>query len=469
MPDAAGAALAKALKDAAPAVAAAHLTIGRSIMRGRPHEALRHLRSAIELQGRRDPAVLTDLAECRRTTGDLDGARVLFNEVLRSTPDDPLTLVKLAKVEECGRDFGAALTLLDRLEAVDRPRVVDRLAKALRADIAARTGHLDEALRLLAGVVGPDSVGIDAGLAMGSILDRLGRPDEAFGCWTTAKWDLRALTGGGYDQAGAEECAAATREFFTASRMASLKPAGVRRDCPQPIFILGSPRSGTTLIEQSLTALPNIGAGGELPYMPDLAELWMEDERHGANALRDAYLAKVREDGVMQPGKAFFTDKNNLNDWHLGLITLAFPEAPVIRLVRHPLDVVLSIFSLRMEYGFNDGLDLESAATHYALVEDLVDDMLGRFPARCLTVRYEDVVGRQEKTLRAVLEHVGEPWDARCMAHQHNSRYGHTESYAQVSEPVYGRSVFRHRDYLGHLAPVVPTLRPAMERWGYGV
>ena len=468
MPDAAGTALADALKEAAPVVAAALEAHARTLIRGRPHEAARWLRRSIELTGARDTVVLTDLAECCKSTGDIDGARGLLKEVLTITPEDPLTLVKLAKVEECGRDFGAATTLLDRLGAVDRPVVVDRLARALRADIAARTGHLDEALRLLAGVVGPDSVGIDAGLALGGVLDRLRRHDEAFACWATAKRDLRALTGGTYDQAGAEECAAATREFFTTDRVALLERAQVRRDCPQPIFIVGAPRSGTTLMEQSLTALPNIGAGGELPYMPDLAELWM-DQRHDANALRDAYLAKAREDGVMQPGKAWFTDKNNVNDWHLGLITLAFPEAPVIRLVRHPLDVVLSIFSLRMEYGFNDALDLESAATHYALLEDLVDDMLGRFPARRLTVRYEDVVGRQEETLRAVLEHVGEPWDARCLAFHENGRYAATESHAQVSEPLYGRSRGRYTNYLENLRPVLSILAPVMERCGYEV
>jgi len=122
-----------------------------------------------------------------------------------------------------------------------------------------------------------------------------------------------------------------------------LPRAGVRSDVPQPVFILGFPRSGTTLVEQTLSAHPRISAGDELPLVNDitnimprmlasplaypeaLAELWMGDRREGLDGLRDYYLQKVQQMGIVSPGSDWFTDKMPLNEMHLGLIALIFP------------------------------------------------------------------------------------------------------------------------------------------------
>ena len=115
---------------------------------------------------------------------------------------------------------------------------------------------------------------------------------------------------------------------------------------PQPIFIVGFPRSGTTLIEQTLTVHPRIAAGDELPYINDitqimprllaspltypeaLAELWMGDQRDGLNELRDYYLNRAAKSGIFREGADWFTDKMPLNETHLGLISLLFPQSP---------------------------------------------------------------------------------------------------------------------------------------------
>ena len=158
--------------------------------------------------------------------------------------------------------------------------------------------------------------------------------------------------------------------FFTEGRMRTLPRAVPRTDTAQPIFIVGFPRSGTTLVEQTLSAHPRICAGDELPFVNEitdamtrtlnsplgypeaLAELWMGDRRHGLDELRDYYLAQVARLGIVEPDAAWFTDKMPLNETHLGLIALMFPRAPLIHVVRHPLDIMLSVFSNNLTHGF---------------------------------------------------------------------------------------------------------------------
>ncbi|MBV9527086.1 MAG: sulfotransferase domain-containing protein [Sphingomonas sp.] len=88
---------------------------------------------------------------------------------------------------------------------------------------------------------------------------------------------------------------------------------------------------------------------------------------------------------------------------------------------------------------------------------------------RYLPVRYEDMVDDQEASVRRMLDFLGEDFDARCLNFNENRRYARTASYAQVTEPLYDRSRFRYRHYLSHIEPVIPILRPAIERLGYGV
>jgi hypothetical protein len=198
----------------------------------------------------------------------------------------------------------------------------------------------------------------------------------------------------------------------------------MREDIAQPIFILGFPRSGTTLTEQTLSAHSRIVAGDELPFIADvtqamprilasplsypeaLCELWMGDQREGLDVLRDYYLQRVRQMGVIQTGADWFTDKMPLNEMHLGLITLMFPAAPLIHMVRHPLDVVLSVFSNHLTHGFYCATELETVARHYVLIADLVEAYRAEMELRYLRVRYEDLVMAQEATVRGMLDFI---------------------------------------------------------------
>jgi hypothetical protein len=253
------------------------------------------------------------------------------------------------------------------------------------------------------------------------------------------------------------------------------------------VFIIGFPRSGTTLVEQTLTAHPAISAGDELPFIADitammprmlnsplaypeaLAELWMGDQREGLDNLRDYYLQRARQSGILEPGARWFTDKMPLNETHLGLIALMFPASPVIHVLRHPMDVVLSVFSNQLTHGFYCAYALDTAARHYALIAELVASYRNEMALKYLPIRYEDIVADQEGSVRRMLDFIGEDFDPRCLNFQDNQRYARTASYAQVTEKLYDRSRFRHRRYVDQMAPIVPILQPAMDRLGYTV
>jgi hypothetical protein len=168
-------------------------------------------------------------------------------------------------------------------------------------------------------------------------------------------------------------------------------------------------------------------------------------------------------------GAGWFTDKMPLNEMHLGLIHQLFPDAPLLHVTRHPLDVMLSVYSNLLTHGFYCAYALESAALHYVLMTDLVEHYGREIKLPYLRVRYEDLVEDQEASIRRVLEFIGEDFDPKCLAFHENHRYARTASYAQVTERLYDRSRYRYRNYLPQLQPIIPILQPVIERLGYTV
>jgi tetratricopeptide (TPR) repeat protein len=444
-----------------------------------------HYYRALELSGARDPVVLANLALCLKNQGKMAAARSLYEESLAAAPDSLHALLGLARLEEADRDLSAAMALLERAEALtpENPN-----ARLLRATVLGRMGETDAALAILDSMrAAKATLGPIEWLEQGRLLDRMGRYDEAFAAFEAGRQRLREVSGQSYQEAHAQQLIARLRNFFVDKRLRTLPRARRRNDVAQPIFVLGFPRSGTTLLEQTLTAHPRIAAGDELPFILEiaelmprlldsplsypeaLAELWMGDHREDLDNLRDHYLRKVAQLGIVPQGVAWFTDKMPLNETHLGLIGLLFPDSPLLHVTRHPLDVVLSVFSNLLTHGFYCAYALESAARHYALVMDLVQHIGAEMKLNYLRVRYEDMVDDQEACIRRVMAFIGEEFDPSCLAFHENRRYARTASYAQVTERLYDRSRYRYRHYLPQLQPIIPILQPVIERLGYSI
>jgi hypothetical protein len=410
---------------------------------------------------------------------------------MRLDPNVFQTVYGWAQMEETDRNFVRAGELLDAAERLSPGNRSIRLSRAIlhgrTKDFASAVAILDEIERA------PDGGGLVGGLGplewteKGQLLDKMGRYGEAFAAYDAGKRTLREMTGQSYLADEASGLVERLRHFFTASRLKILPRAGVRSDVAQPIFIVGFPRSGTTMVEQTLTAHPRISAGDELPTINELtaiiprmlnsplaypeafADLWLGDQVEGLDNLRDYYLQRARQLGAVKKGAGFFTDKMPLNETHLGLIALMFPQAPIIHLLRHPLDVVLSVFSNHLTHGFYCAYDLETIARHYVLVMGLVEHYRREISLRYLPVRYEDIVADQETKVREIMSFVGVPFDRRCLNFHENRRYARTASYAQVTEKLYDRSRYRYRAYLKQLAPVIPILEPMIYALGYTI
>ncbi len=318
---------------------------------------------------------------------------------------------------------------------------------AARCTLLEARGAFAEALALLeSGPRNPELL-----LARGRVLDRLGRYAEAFAAFDAGKALHRASGGRTYP---ADEVAAMLARFggfYTARRVATLPRAPRRADLPLPIFLFGFPRSGTTMTEQVLSAHSAIAAGDELPllgetaeavprllasplsYPEALAELWMGEQRDGLAVLRDHYLRGAERLGALDRGIPFFTDKMPLNETHMGLAALLFPDAPMIHVLRHPLDVVLSVFGTLLTHGFNCAAELGTIALHYARMAEFVAHVRREMALDVLMIRYEDMVADLETSA---------PHHARCdraAVRARLPRLPHQPALRAHGQPVPGR------------------------------
>jgi tetratricopeptide (TPR) repeat protein len=445
-----------------------------------------HCRKALELLDTRPALVLANLATNLVNQGRIDEARILYQEADAAVPDNRQTLLAWARMEEADRKFAAAHALLDRLDTL----FADDAAVALtRAMTLGREKRYDDAIATIEASAARHTRALSPSemLERGRLLDRLGRYDDAWADFMAGKAGSRTMSGNVYDEAQQRATAERLKYFFRRKPLSLMPAVAPRNDVAQPIFILGFPRSGTTLLEQTLSASPIIAAGDELPlvhqiaaitprllaspleYPEALSDLWMGDKRDGLAEMRDHYLQRARHLGVMPEGARFFTDKMPLNETHLGLIGLMFPQAPLLHVIRHPLDIMVSAMSNIFTHGGFCGTTLESAAKHLVLAHELVAHYRQEMDLRYRAVRYEDVVHDQEATIRGAFDFIDVPFDPAVLGFEANARYARTASYAQVTEKLYDRSAGRYRHYLPHLAPVVPILEPLIERLGYTI
>lgn len=416
------------------------------------------LRHAIVIAGEH-PQLLANLGRNLQRQGVLDAAEPLLRQAVAAMPDALPPLAWLAELLEQARRYDEAGAVLDRAERLATAQGSDVTLQ--RATLLSRTTNWRDGLALL------DAEPVLSGGALlqrGRLRDRAGRYDEAWADFTTGKAALAARSGRQYDRDGV----ARSIDRMRAIGARGIAPAPVRPDVPQPVFILGFPRSGTTLTEQVLASHSRIRAGGELPFAADLDAIAARHAGAGlAVALRDHYLARAEAFGLVDGGAAFFTDKMPLNELYLQLLRLAFPAAPLIVVRRHPLDVMVSAMSHDFTHGFDCGYRLGDAACHLATMDALMADWLmgpGR-DAHILT--YERFVAAQREETDALMAHVGLATEPAQLVFHESLRFAPTPSYAQVQEPLNDRSIGRWRNYEEHLAPVRAILNDAIARGGY--
>jgi Tfp pilus assembly protein PilF len=437
-----------------------------------------HFRRALQLSGPHAPYLL-NLALNLLKQGRPDEADGYFSEAHVLAPQDAKTLAHWSTLYEGRGDLKRAQELLERAESVSSPEQVS----LLRANYQARVGRHTEALAILDGAA---TLAGDAQLQRGRLRERAGRYPEAWHDFVEGKRKL-AQEGGGleYKTQSIEGLFGLCREFFTRENLAALPRASTRTDVAQPIFITGFPRSGTTLLEQIVCSHSMVHAGGELTFLGDLSRLaeellpgperypgnlarsWTADRHYVAALFRDYYCARAEQYGLLEGGKSFFTDKMPFNEIYLPLLKMAFPRAKIIRAVRHPLDVCVSMLANNMSHGFACAYRVEDIAHHLAAVFDLVEHYRRESDPAEHVLRYESLVADQAGETRKLLEYLGLPFEEACLRFHENRRYAPTPSYAQVAEPLNESSINRHRHYAQQLQPYRARFAPLMAQYGY--
>lgn len=235
-----------------------------------------------------------------------------------------------------------------------------------------------------------------------------------------------------------------------------------------PVFIVGMPRSGTTLLEQILASNPGVYGAGELGVLDELLRGILGEAAlsypSGLASLSDAELAALGSDYLdrvwaLSPEATHIVDKMPANFFHIGLIHRALPQAKILHITRNPLDTCFSCYARLFTEPVNFAYDLGTLGRYYRRYMILMQHWQQTLPAdTILDVRYEDLIGDTESQAQRVMSYLGLPWDPVCLNFHANTRPVRTASLAQVRQPIYTSSVERWRPYEKHLAPLISAL-----------
>ncbi len=296
---------------------------------------------------------------------------------------------------------------------------------------------------------------IELNFALGKSHDDLGETAAAFACWTRANLMLRQVVP--YDEAQAMRKFDAVTGQFPAAAFEEAQGRGFAG--ARPVFIVGMPRCGSTLIEQILASHPEINAGGEINILERLID------RHGAEGYRavgEAYMARLAR---LHPGAVRVTDKMLGNYLRVGFIAAALPDARIVHVRRDPLDTCLSNYSRLFVENHPYASDLGELGRYYRRYAELMAHWRAALPdGRMIEVDYEAVIGDLPGQVRRLLDFLDLRWDERCLAFHETERFVRTASQCQVREPLYDRAVGRWHRYAGHVGALIEGLGPEAGR-----
>ena len=488
-----------------------HLLALCQLARGHNREAIGNIQEALQILPR-EPLLLHDLGRAYSGVGDWLNAAQAYVKAIEVDPLRAVNYLYLGPIyEQVGdldsaeRAYRRALELdpklataaaslasmyekANRLEEAERLTATaleqdpaDTIANLTRAQLDHRQGAHAQAVDRLRGLldrpISPWNRAI-AGGRLGAAYDKLERYPEAFDAFTLGKralLDGKLVTGvsGIYSF---EAIARVTRHLDALITDAPGTSSG-----PAPVFLVGFPRSGTTLLDQILSSHPRIAVLEERGVLLPAMREFLSDEAGVARLLsldaaaRDAQTQRYWQQATQALGQPLesrlLVDKLPLYTLIMPVIRRLIPEARFIFAVRDPRDVVLSCFM--HSFGLNEAmrhfLTLESSADYYTAIMDVGIASMERMPERVLRLDYEALVDDTEAQAKRLCEFLGVEWEAGMLRFYDTAkkRRINTPSYHQVVQPVYANARGRWRRYQSQLEPVLDRLRPYVEYFGY--
>ena len=454
----------------APAEVEIYLNLANVLRQADRSEArLKVMRDAVALAPDNRFA-LTELALALAHDDKFDEALTLLEDISRHFPDFGESQLELGRMYESYNRIDDLAELVKRLSGPDTPPE----AGFLDAWLAQRQGRFDHAAELAAAI--PETIHpMRRFHLVGSIEERRGNAAAAFAAFERMNRETLVAPILAAQESYRENIEHKV-EVWTSEWAARWTADGVAMDTHRdPIFLVGFPRSGTTLLDTMLMGVPGLSVLEERPMIALTAQRHAQDELptlapDAIADLREEYFAIAREHGWDET--KWLVDKQPLNMAHVPLIYRMFPEARFILAERHPYDVVLSCFmaNFQLNFAMRSFTDLEEAARTYDAVFTAWETATKLLQIPFRTVRYERLVVDPGSELMPLVDWLGLDWRDELVDHTGTAQTRgrvRTASYSQIGEPLYTRARFRWKRYAEQIAPIMPILEPWAKRLGY--
>lgn len=488
-----------------------HTNMGRVLISMDRYEEACLLLEKAALLSPKDPALLLELGRTLTSINHVEGGLRALGEAARLDPADPKIFLAIAvaflDLENNGQAEKAlrfALNadprfvpgylnlgiLFEKANRTDELRQLIGTAEAqglagdeidyLRALLLSREGDRAGALDLVRDLQSPAiSPSIKAQFA-GQLADRLDRTEEALRFYEDMNAaQAQSPMGVGVDRSAYQRAIAALDAQTTPAWFAEWAAPPIPADRPAPAFLVGFPRSGTTLLDTILMGHSDTHVLEELPIIENMARslgemdnIRMLDAAAVAD-LRGQYFAEL-DKRSLPPAGSLVIDKNPLSMIRMPLIHRLFPDAKIILAMRHPCDVVLSCYSQNFKptEAMASFLDLANSSRTYDRIFHYWETCRAVFPIDVHMLRYEAMVADAEAATRPLFDFLGLEWQDTVLDHQKTAAergFIRTPSYAQVMEPIYSSASGRWKRYEAEMREVLPILEPWVEHYGYSL
>jgi tetratricopeptide (TPR) repeat protein len=416
-----------------------------------------------------DPLLHSQLGSLLHLLGDNANALVHYSKAIELDPGNAEHYFNRAAVQRYFGDVAGAEAGFDRAIALKPDEFEAYTGRAQLRTQTAERNHVAQLREVLARTRTPVGL-VQLNYALAKELEDIGDYEESFACLKQGAAIKRRHMQYSVDT-----------DLQIIAKICEVYGAGMFDghiegcDSADPIFILGMPRTGTTLVERILSSHSRVFSAGELNNF-SLELLRLARQSPGASpasrldfvtrtaaldfrALGEAYMGSTRP---LRDGSAYFIDKLPFNFLYAGLIHLALPRARIINLQRHPMDTCYAVYKQLFKDAYPYSYDLDELGQYYVAYHRLMQHWNAVMPGVIHTVRYEALVADSEAESRRLLEYCGLPWEDQCLRYYQNTRASTTASALQVRQPIYDTSVGKWRNYARQLEP----LRARLDRAG---
>lgn len=459
----------------APAFVEARLSLSRLLFKqNRNEESLTVLDEILAKQPNNAKA-LRAKATALSQTGHYEQAIAIYEALLARAPQLPPiwlsyghVLKTVGRLEDAVAAYRRALTLAPDLGEAWWSLGNLKTVSLVQSDVQ------DMAAALASPVLDPNSR-FHLHFALGKALEDTGQVEECFSHYSAGNRIRRSMIA--YDPELVTAEVHRSRAFFTPTFFAERHEAG----CPaaDPIFVLGLPRAGSTLVEQILASHSQVEGTAELPYIPTLARQLIAKRWKRPNASYPQVLAEIGPDALRALGeeyldrarahrrtnRPFFIDKLPNNWADIGFIHLILPNARIVDVRRHPLSCCFSNFKQHFARGQAFSYSLEEVGRYYRDYVSLLRHFDKVLPGRVHRVIYERLVQDPEREVRALLRHLGLDFEEACLRFYENERAVRTASSEQVRQPIYRGGLNQWKTFEPWLGPLKEVLGPVLEAY----